>query len=114
MLFQSQPFILGFLPPVLCAYYLVAGSRTLRQVLLVTASVFFYGWWDWRFVPLLAGLATATWLLAEGHRRAWAARSKLSLPLLGVALNLGTLILFKYADFVGRNLAWLFGSSWTP
>ncbi len=114
MLFQSQVFIIGFLPPVLLGYYLVAGSRMLRHLLLVAASVFFYAWWDWRFVPLLAGLATATWLLAEGHRRGWSAKSRLNLPLLGVALNLGALVLFKYADFFGANIAWLLGFRWLP
>ena len=110
MLFQSQVFILGFLPPVLLGYYLAAGSRVARQLWLVAASVLFYGWWDWRFVPLLAGLATATWLVAEAIRRGFSRRW----AVFGVALNLGALIVFKYTDFLGSNLAWLGGLGWDP
>jgi len=36
------------------------------------------------------------------------------LPVLGVILNLGALAWFKYADFLGANLAWLAGARWTP
>ncbi len=54
MLFNSQFFILGFLPAVLALYYAVAGNRVARQSVLVLASLGFtaggtYGsypfWW---------------------------------------------------------------------
>ena len=95
MLFNSQVFITGFLPIVLGLYYAVASHRMARQAVVVLASLAFYGWWDIRFVPLLAGLTVANWLIAQwfGARRArW-------IPVLGVALNLAVLGLFKYADF---------------
>ena len=61
MLFQSQIFILVFLPITLALYYATAGSRTLRQIVVVTASLIFYGAWDVRFVPLLVGLTFSPW-----------------------------------------------------
>ncbi|MDQ2802599.1 MAG: MBOAT family protein [Pseudomonadota bacterium] len=109
MLFNSQVFICGFLPVALGIYYVLAGSRTARQVWVVLASLFFYGWWDVRFVPLLVGLTLANWLIARwfGARRAnW-------IPLLGVALNLSVLALFKYADFLRGTFYGLAGESWT-
>ena len=66
MLFNSQAFILGFLPCVLGLYYLAAERVVLRQAVMVAASLAFYGWWDMRFVPVLVGLTLAK--LAAGAR----------------------------------------------
>ncbi len=67
MLFQSQGFILLFLPAAVMAYYLVAGSAVARQWVLIAVSLVFYGWWDARFIPLLVGQIAATWLVARVH-----------------------------------------------
>ncbi len=110
MLFHSQIFVLGFLPPVLALYYAVAASQRSREAVLITASLVFYGWWDPRYVPLLAGLAVATWAIGRLYVR----HPRALLLVLGLALNLGALAWFKYADFLGANLAWLAGAPWTP
>ena len=52
MLFQSQFYVLVFLPAVVLLYYAVAGSVRGRQWVLIGASLIFYGWWDVRFVVL--------------------------------------------------------------
>jgi D-alanyl-lipoteichoic acid acyltransferase DltB (MBOAT superfamily) len=109
MLFHSQTFVLGFLPVVLCVTYALAHRRTPREAFLVAASIAFYAWWDWRYVPLLAGLAIATWVcarlfLARPDQRGWLLTG-------GVALNLGALGVFKYLDFFARTVA---GNAWTP
>ena len=95
MLFNSQVFICGFLPIVLALYYACAGHRVARQTVVVVASLAFYAWWDVRFVPLLAGLTVANWLIAQW----FAAAGARWIPVLGVVLNLAVLGLFKYADF---------------
>ena len=110
MLFHSQAFILGFLPVVLAAWYALAPWRRARQAMLVGASLAFYGWWDVRYVPLLAGLTLANWALV----RVAAATSRRWLLAAGIALNLAVLGVFKYADFLGANLAALAGRGWTP
>jgi alginate O-acetyltransferase complex protein AlgI len=113
LLFHSQVFVAGFLPVVLALYYAVAHNRTARQCVLVAASTIFYAWWDVRYVPLLVGLAVATWLIA---RAAIAGPRRVAVWLLavGIALNLGALAVFKYADFLGQSLAWLVHAQWTP
>ncbi len=96
MLFNSQVFVIFFLPAVLWLYYALAANRTARQTLVVFASLGFYAWWDVRFVPLLVILTLANWLIAcwfGASRRRW-------IPLVGIVLNLATLGLFKYADFL--------------
>jgi len=100
MLFQSQIFVLIFLPAALALYYAAAGSAAARQWVLIGASLFFYGWWDARFLPLLVGQVTLTWLLALFHERVQA-RWPL---LLGVVLNLTSLATFKYVEFLILNI----------
>jgi alginate O-acetyltransferase complex protein AlgI len=96
MLFQSQGFILLFLPVAVAAYYAAAQSAVARQTVLIIASLVFYGWWDVRFLPLLIGQITGSWLLSLWHERSgriW--------PLYaGVVLNLASLATFKYLDFL--------------
>ncbi len=110
MLFHSQAFILGFLPVVLAAYYAVAASRVARQLLLITASLVFYGWWNIAYVPLLALLTVANWLIV----RLFGKSGRVSLLTAGVVLNLAVLAVFKYADFLGANFALALGRPWTP
>jgi alginate O-acetyltransferase complex protein AlgI len=96
VLFQSQVFVLVFLPLALLAYYVGAHSRSWRESSLVAASLVFYGWWDVRFIPLLVGQIGVTWLLAGLHKR-----TKSKWPLIaGIVLNLASLGTFKYLNFV--------------
>jgi D-alanyl-lipoteichoic acid acyltransferase DltB (MBOAT superfamily) len=108
MLFNSQVFIIFFLPVVLSAYYALSSHEAARRVLVITASMGFYAWWDVRFVPLLAGLTVANWLIAQWFgvaRQRW-------IPILGVVLNLLVLALFKYADFLRGTVFDLTGQPW--
>jgi alginate O-acetyltransferase complex protein AlgI len=100
MLFQSQVYVLLFLPITVALYYAAAGSAALRQWVLIVASLVFYGWWDPRFIVLVVSQITATWLLTLLHERtgakAWLA--------FGVVLNLASLGTFKYLDFLIASL----------
>jgi alginate O-acetyltransferase complex protein AlgI len=109
MLFNSQTFVCFFLPAVVVGYYALAPRRSARHAFLVLASLVFYGWWDWRFVPLLVGLTLANW----GIAKAFGATRVRSLPVLGVAMNLAVLGLFKYADFLRGTWYGLTDQSWT-
>ena len=110
MLFQSHAFILGFLPICLAGFFLlgrVAGARwALRW--LVAASLFFYGWWDARFLALLIGSVLVNHVLARDIRalglagRSGAARRTATA---GIVLNLAVLAWFKYADFLLHAVA---------
>lgn len=56
MLFNSYVFIFGFLPVVLLGFYQIGkSSHALAALWLAASSVFFYGWWDLRYVALLLG-----------------------------------------------------------
>jgi alginate O-acetyltransferase complex protein AlgI len=96
MLFQSQGFILLFLPAAVLAYYGAAGSAAARQWVLIAASLIFYGWWDARFIPLLVGQIAATW----GLTRLQHATGRDGFLVFGIVLNLASLATFKYLDFL--------------
>ena len=97
MLFNSFPFLLGFLPVALAPHAFIALHRPgWRLPLLVALSLVFYGWWDPRFVPLLVASIGLNWLVAR-----WFGRSRAALLIpLAIAANLAVLALFKYAGFL--------------
>jgi D-alanyl-lipoteichoic acid acyltransferase DltB (MBOAT superfamily) len=96
MLFQSQVYVLAFLPLTVALYYALASAAAARQWVLIAASLVFYGWWDPRFIILVVSQITATWLLALAYERS-GARAWL---IAGVVLNLASLGTFKYLDFL--------------
>nr|WP_137937010.1 MBOAT family protein [Chitinivorax sp. B] len=112
MLFNSYVFIFAYLPIVLMGFYLAGRySHQWASWWLATASLFFYGWWDARFVGLL--LASIAFNYGAGYLIAlWAARDKRQQKwLLGLAItvDLALLAYFKYANFFVENLATVMG-----
>lgn len=104
MLFNSFAFLFGYLPIVLAGYFLLdrltssASWRLAPAVWLALASLFFYAWWDVRYLPLL--LASICVNYGAGRligARAGAARKRVLVAAL--ALNLGLLAYYKYANF---------------
>ncbi|NGZ87104.1 MBOAT family O-acyltransferase [Duganella aceris] len=99
MLFNSFGFLFFYLPVVLGGYLLLsrwAPGRTTAW--LAVASLFFYGYWDVRFLPLLMASITFNFWVA----RRMSASGRRRKPWLGFALaaNLALLGCFKYANFL--------------
>lgn len=102
MLFDTPVYIL-FLSLLTLLYWRL--NRTRQNLLLLTASYFFYGWWDWRFLGLILISTLVDYYCAlaitasdQPARRKW-------LLTLSVTLNLGFLGYFKYCDFFVQSLA---------
>ncbi|MDD5297425.1 MAG: MBOAT family protein [Rhodocyclaceae bacterium] len=104
MLFNSFEFLLIFLPLTLLAYFTLARiSMQAATGSLAAASLFFYGWWDIRFVPLL--LASIIFNFWAGILICRAEKPGARLWLIGaIVINLGLLAYFKYADFFVDSL----------
>ena len=108
MLFNSFEFAL-FLPVVFLLYWFVF-NRSLRaqNLFVVGASYLFYGWWDWRFLMLIAFTSLCSYasgLLIERFR----GKPLGSIVSVGnILLNLGILGIFKYYDFFVASFAELF------
>ena len=104
MNFNSFEFLV-FLPIVFVLYWFVFQKREWQNLLIVTASYVFYGWWDWRFLFLIVFTSVCSFysgILIEQWRGGAVARGceKFSAPKLVCAVNLivNLLILgvFKY------------------
>ncbi len=137
MLFNSIEFAF-FLPIVFLLYWFLTPSGTngpryslfrywhvseqtalrIQNAFVLIASYVFYGWWDWRFLLLIAFTSFCSWgsgLLigksvssvqsVDGHKKAkfW--------MIANIVLNLGILAVFKYYDFFVSEFGQLFGIS---
>ena len=115
MLFNSITFIFLFLPVTLILFYGIARfDRRAAAGFLVIASLFFYGWWDSRYVLLLATSACGNFLLADVVFRARRAPNTAKTWLaVAIAGDLAVLFYYKYANFFIENLNALSGSEWS-
>lgn len=111
MLFNSQLFLLFFLPFTLIAFwgaarFVPSGDWRLRALLLFCSWIF-YSYWDVRLFPLLLFSISVNYGLVRvierrpGKTGAWVVA--------GVVLNLGVLGFFKYFNFFAENIAWITG-----
>lgn len=106
MVFSSLLFLYAFLPVCLLLYFLVPGLKG-KNIVLLCASLVFYAWGEPVYVFLMLAVAALNWgfgLLLEKKR------SK-GLLALCVALNLASLVVFKYAGFLVENCNALFGAA---
>lgn len=99
MQFNSLDFAI-FLPVVFVLYWFLLGPAGKgRNVLLLIASYVFYGWWDPRFLALIAFSTVVDYGvgLAIGSESRAVRRRQLLWVSMGV--NLGLLFYFKYFNF---------------
>ncbi len=96
MPFNTLPFLLLFLPVALGLHALCVARRPgWRVAWLAVLSFVFYGWWDLRFVPLLAGSIALNWLAGEVYRRG----GRGAILTAAIVLDLGLLGLYKDLGF---------------
>ncbi len=102
MLFTSPVFLFLFLPVVFSAYYLVTSNR--RNILLFIASITFYAWGEVFYVLLLLASIGLNYCFGILIERFDSQRRKYVFLVLAISLNLLTLIVFKYLNFIVDNL----------
>jgi D-alanyl-lipoteichoic acid acyltransferase DltB (MBOAT superfamily) len=101
-MYFDTPIYFVFLALVVSLYWRF--DRRAQNILLLAASYFFYGWWDWRFLILIA-IST----LVDFHCARWIDRSEDSARrrlwvVFSLAINLGFLGFFKYFNFFEDSL----------
>ena len=111
MLFYSFSFIAFFMPVVLAGFFTLhkyAGNGA-AKLFLFLASLFFYGYWNPIYLPLLLGSIIFNYFISEHIK---ASKSK---PFLwfGVIANFCLLGFFKYMDFFIENMNMVLGSEWS-
>lgn len=111
MLFNSIEFVI-FLPIVFLLYWFVFNKNfKVQNLLVVIVSYIFYGWWDWRFLILIAFTTFCSFISGilidkyEGNRK----KQKL-ISASNIILNLLILGTFKYFNFFAENFAAIFRS----
>jgi D-alanyl-lipoteichoic acid acyltransferase DltB (MBOAT superfamily) len=104
MLFDTAIYYV-FLTLVVVTYWLL--TRRGQNVLLLIASYFFYGWWDWRFLSLILISTVVDFFCARFIARSHDVVARRSLLTLSVALNLGFLGFFKYFNFFADSFSQL-------
>ncbi len=76
----------------------------LHKAVLAAASCAFYGFWDWRFVPLLIGISMLAASVARALQALGPSSARRWLLGAGVGLCLATLAVFKYVAFATASL----------
>jgi len=113
MLFNSSIFI-AFFVSVYALYLLLRRNSKLQNVLLLLASYVFYGYWDWRFLSLIAVSTLTDFFIGrrlysiEDSTSVGKSRRKLLLSC-SIAVNLTLLGIFKYFNFFAESLTSFLG-----
>lgn len=111
MIFNSPEFLL-FLPIVFLLYWFVFKKTVkIQNIFVVVASYFFYGWWDWRFLFLIAITSFCSWgsgLLIGKYRASQNTKAAKAVNIGNIVLNLLILGVFKYYNFFVESFFDLF------
>lgn len=102
MLFNSLAFTI-FLPVVLLLYFRLKHRQ--QNALLLVASYVFYGWWDVRFLVLLAISTIVDYHCAWQMGQTENEKVRKRLLLVSICTNLGILGFFKYFNFFVESAA---------
>ncbi len=111
MLFNSLEYIFLFLPVTLFIYFLLNKRRftTAATAWLVFASLFFYSWWNIKYLALIVGSVILNFGVGTALRSGQAERARRAVLVFGVAANVLLLGYYKYTDFFLSNLNALSG-----
>ncbi|MDC7288784.1 MBOAT family protein [Blautia schinkii] len=108
MVFSSMVFLCVFLPVVFALHLVLPGMRT-KNAMLVLASLLFYAYGEPLYLILLICSSLLNYACAylignrPGQKKLWV--------VLGVVVNLGVLVAFKYTGFLAETVENLFGLS---
>jgi len=108
LVFSSPIFLFGFLPIALLLYYLT--PKAFRNIILLITSLLFYAWGEVFYLgTMLASIITNYFVgkLIFSTQEENHPTSKIYLAI-GIIINIGLLISFKYANFIVDNINNLF------
>lgn len=104
MLFNSLDFAL-FLPLVFGIYWALRNyPLRIQNTFLLLSSYVFYGWWDWRFLLLIAFSTLTDFIIGNQLSKTENKNLRRWLLALSLIINLGILGFFKYFNFFIDNL----------
>ena len=103
MLFNSLEYIFIFLPFTLIFYYILLGTKkvTASKVLLILSSLFFYAFWNVKYLPILVLSILINYFFGNLLIKQ---KNKIIL-IIAVIFNISLLAYFKYCNFFLDNIA---------
>ena len=105
MLFNSIAFLI-FLPIIFILYWCVFNKNyKFQNMLLLAASFYFYGCWDWRFLFLLVFSILLDYFSGIQIENSKTKKQATFWLVLSIGINLGFLGFFKYYNFFIENFA---------
>jgi D-alanyl-lipoteichoic acid acyltransferase DltB (MBOAT superfamily) len=110
MLFNSFEFIIFFLPVTLAVYFFLSKKRltVAANAWLLAASLFFYSWWNIKYLPLILGSILFNYtigsLLIDNDTLKKKSLSTKAIFVAGIVVNVSFLCYFKYMDFFINNI----------
>lgn len=109
MQFNSLEYLI-FIPLVFIIYWALQRSLRWQNMLVVVASYVFYGWWNPKFLILIAITTVCSYAAGRlmGRMREEKGKAKL-INAANIILNLGILAVFKYYNFFVGSFAEMFG-----
>ena len=105
---------MGFLPFLLLVYFLCGRHLKLQNIVLLAASLLFYGWGEPRYILLFVITVLANWLLVLLSVRFKRKGLVRLMGVLTISLDVALLFWFKYAGWIGRSLGLSIGGSALP
>lgn len=114
MLFNSYVYIFAFLPAAFAGYFLLLRwHKNGAKVWLILASLFFYSYWNIKYLPLILVSLGVNYALGRkiGALVGEDKRKARFFLLTGLVFNIGLLGYYKYADFFITNINYVLGSN---
>jgi D-alanyl-lipoteichoic acid acyltransferase DltB (MBOAT superfamily) len=105
MLFNTLTFFIFFI--LFLIFYLpVRRQAKPATIVIIIFSSVFYGWWDWRFLPLMWATMIVDFYLGYRLSLTEDAKTRKRIVLISLVSNLGMLAFFKYTNFFIRSFVW--------
>jgi len=108
MLFPTVEYAIFFLI-VLAVAWALEPRPFWHKLFLLAASYLFYGFWSWRYVPLLFLLSLFAAVVAQGIQQSEDEARRKQLLIVGVAVCLLVLVYYKYTSFLVLTALGLWG-----
>ena len=116
MLFSSLTFLFGFLPILLILYFIIK-NRKYKNIILLIFSLIFYAWGEPKYIFLMLLTILIVYifgiLIDKFDKENKKILKKISL-IICIILVLGSLIFFKYSNFLIENINLVFKAKFKP
>lgn len=101
MRFNSMEFLIFIL--VIYLVYWIFPSK-FRKMILLLASYFFYGYYEWKYAVMLMGVSLCTFIFAKRIGHTINIRKRKNNLSICLFINIGLLAYFKYFSFIVSNM----------